>query len=97
MSKSAAVPSLPKSKKLLPTSSKNSQNIYQWTNKLSSLSIPEYQNAFIAFGRARNAFFKVSVAFPTLNGKSSVTPSPSDSSNDPVLLRAGKKIKIRRS
>jgi hypothetical protein len=41
MSKSAAVPSLPKSKKLLPTSSKNSQNIYQWTNKLSSLSIPK--------------------------------------------------------
>lgn len=64
---------------------------YQWTNKLSSRV---YQNAFIAFGHALSRFFQGISGFPNFKRKKFGDSFTVDSSNGPVLLTAGKKIKI---
>ena len=64
---------------------------YQWTNTLSSRV---YQNAFIAFNNALERFFKGLSGFPNFKRKKSGDSFTVDSSNGPVFLRAGNRIKI---
>ena len=64
---------------------------YQWTNTLSSRV---YQNAFIAFNNALERFFKGRGGFPNFKRKKSGDSFTVDSSNGPVFLRAGNRIKI---
>jgi len=64
---------------------------YQWTKTLSSRV---YQNAFIAFNSALERFFKGLSGFPNFKRKKSGDSFTVDSSNGPVFLRAGNRIKI---
>jgi putative transposase len=64
---------------------------YQWTNTLSSRV---YQNAFIAFNSALERFFNGVSGFPNFKRKKSGDSFTVDSSNGPVFLRAGNRIKI---
>jgi len=64
---------------------------YQWTNTLSSRV---YQNAFIAFNNALERFFNGVSGFPNFKRKKSGDSFTVDSSNGPVFLRTGNRIKI---
>jgi putative transposase len=64
---------------------------YQWTNTLSSRV---YQNAFIAFNSALERFFNGVSGFPNFKRKKSGDSFTVDSSNGPIFLRAGNRIKI---
>ncbi|MBE9094565.1 RNA-guided endonuclease TnpB family protein [Tychonema sp. LEGE 07203] len=64
---------------------------YQWTNTLSSRV---YQNAFIAFNRGLERFVKGGSGFPNFKRKKSGDSFTVDSSNGPIFLSAGNRIKI---
>jgi putative transposase len=64
---------------------------YQWTNTLSSRV---YQNAFIAFNSALERFFNGVSGFPNFKRKKCGDSFTVDSSNGPIFLRAGNRIKI---
>jgi len=64
---------------------------YQWTNTLSSRV---YQNAFIAFNSALERFFNGVSGFPNFKRKKCGDSFTVDSSNGPIFLIAGNRIKI---
>ena len=64
---------------------------YQWTNTLSSRV---YQNAFIAFNSALERFFNGVSGFPNFKRKKCGDSFTVDSSNGPIFLKAGNRIKI---
>jgi len=64
---------------------------YQWTNTLSSRV---YQNAFIAFNSALERFFNGVSGFPNFKRKKCGDSFTVDSSNGPIFLRTGNRIKI---
>jgi putative transposase len=64
---------------------------YQWTNTLSSRV---YQNAFLAFNSALERFFNGVSGFPNFKRKKCGDSFTVDSSNGPIFLRAGNRIKI---
>ena len=64
---------------------------YQWTNTLSSRV---YQNAFRAFNSAIERFFNGVSGFPNFKRKKCGDSFTVDSSNGPIFLRAGNRIKI---
>ncbi len=64
---------------------------YQRTNALSSRV---YQNAFIAFNNSLEPFFKGLSHFPNFKRKKSGDSFTVDSSNRPIFLRTGNRIKI---
>jgi|SRR6476661_6064298 len=64
---------------------------YQWTNTLSSRV---YQNAFRAFNSALERFFNWVSGFPNFKRKKCGDSFTVDSSNGPIFLIAGNRIKI---
>ncbi|MEG5018315.1 MULTISPECIES: transposase [unclassified Microcoleus] len=64
---------------------------YQWTNTLSSRV---YQNAFRAFNSALERFFNGVSGFPNFKRKKCGDSFTVDSSNGPIFLIAGNRIKI---
>ncbi|MEG4169905.1 MULTISPECIES: transposase [unclassified Microcoleus] len=64
---------------------------YQWTNTLSSRV---YQTAFRAFNSALERFFNGVSGFPNFKRKKGGDSFTVDSSNGPIFLRAGNRIKI---
>jgi len=64
---------------------------YQWTNTLSSRV---YQNAFRAFNSALERFFNGVSGFPNFKRKKCGDSFTVDSSNGPIFLKAGNRIKI---